>query len=89
MALVASRSEIALVRVVVNVACVAHGGLRNFCDVLFFVAEMAVQPLMRSGERILGLLGVIKPPEFPAVRIVASRAIRAKAAFVSRILVAV
>lgn len=88
MALLARLTKRALVLVILTVTADAGRRRRNLRRILRRMAGVALQPLVRTGQRELGLRGVIKAPPRPAVRIMALRAFRGQTPFVARVLVA-
>ena len=58
----------------------------DFHHIFLAMTRVTTQPLMRSGERKLGLLVMVETPESPAIGIVARPAFRTQTAFMVRIL---
>lgn len=88
MTALASFAKRALVDILERMAAVAAGLQDDLGHVPGRMAGLAVEALVRSGQRISGLGGVVEAPARPAIRIVAERAIRAQTPFVKPILMA-
>jgi hypothetical protein len=89
MAVLAVASERPLVNVVPAVTAVAVRGHGNLCHRLRRVAGVALQSLMRTGQRISGLRGMIEAPTRPAIGVVALATIGRQPAFVMGVLMAI
>jgi hypothetical protein len=87
MALVATLTKGAAMRVVAAVAAKAGRRCRDFRGVPLCVTGVALHANMFAGELELGFAVVIEAPESPTVGVVAALALRSNASFVMRIFV--
>ena len=80
MAFFARSSESSLMGIVSSVAPVAAGWRPCARDMQLLMAQVTLQSLVRSRQRVAGLAVVIEAPACPAIGVVAARAVRAEPA---------
>ena len=82
MATLARSPECAIMHVILLMTRMAISGESDLGDILRYVTGVAIQAVVRPGQRISRLYVVIKAPTRPAVRIVAKATVRPQAPLV-------